>query len=158
MRRLGGVCRERGGQRGGCTQFAHGRSRMTIDPRILTMPGRSTSGFHQPGRHCLHQARSAVRCSASPMKGELPPSKNRSKDGLTHHAPTFLLMGGSGGGEKGRGGGQITKNPSRTRSSRSDFKGSGKKAKRPNKTGGQQAAPTKAELLKPMPDPPPTPT
>ena len=23
---------------------------MTIDLRILTMPGRSTSGFHQPGR------------------------------------------------------------------------------------------------------------
>ena len=34
---------------GGCTQFVHGHSRMTIDPRILTMPGRSTSGFHQPG-------------------------------------------------------------------------------------------------------------
>ena len=28
----------------------HGRSRMTIDPRIPTMLGRSTSGFHQPGR------------------------------------------------------------------------------------------------------------
>ena len=27
----------------------HGRSRMTIDPYIPTMPGRSTSGFHQPG-------------------------------------------------------------------------------------------------------------
>ena len=38
----------------GGTQFVHGRSRMTIDPRISTMPGRSTSGFHQPGRHCLH--------------------------------------------------------------------------------------------------------
>ena len=33
----------------GCTQFVHGRSRMTLDPRIPTMPGRSTSGFHQPG-------------------------------------------------------------------------------------------------------------
>ena len=53
---------------GGCTQFVHGRSRMTIDPRIPTMPGRSMSGFHQPGRHWLHQARSAVRCSASRMK------------------------------------------------------------------------------------------
>ena len=31
------------------------------DFRIPTMPGRSTSGFHQPGRHCLHQARSAER-------------------------------------------------------------------------------------------------
>ena len=32
--------------------FMHVRSRMTIDPRIPTMPGRSTSSFHQPGRHC----------------------------------------------------------------------------------------------------------
>ena len=47
----------RGGGR--CTQFVHGRSRMTLDPRIPTMPGRSTSGFRQPGTHCLHQARGA---------------------------------------------------------------------------------------------------
>ena len=80
----------RGG--GGCTQFVDGRSRMSINPRIPTIPGRSTSGFHQPGRHCLRQARSAVRCSASRMKGELHPSKNRSKDGLRHLVPTFLLM------------------------------------------------------------------
>ena len=78
--------------RGGCTQFVHGRSRMTIDPRIPSMPGRSTSGFHQPGRHWLHQARSAVRCWASRLKGELHPSKNRSQDGLRHRVPTFLLM------------------------------------------------------------------
>ena len=26
---------------------------MTIDPRIPTMSGRSTLGFHQPGRHLL---------------------------------------------------------------------------------------------------------
>ena len=57
--------------RRGCTQFLHGRTRMTVDPRITTMPGRSRSGLHQPGRHWLHQARSAVRCSASRMKGEL---------------------------------------------------------------------------------------
>ena len=63
---------------GGRTQFVHGRSRMTVDPRIPTMPGRSTSGFHQTGRYCLHQAQSAVRCSASHMKGELHPSKNHS--------------------------------------------------------------------------------
>ena len=31
---------------GGCTQFVHGRSLMTIDPRIPTVPGRSTSDFH----------------------------------------------------------------------------------------------------------------
>ena len=101
--------------------FVLGRSRMTINPRIPTMPGRSTSGFHQPGRHCLHQAQSAVRCSASRMKGELHPSKNRSKQGLRHLVPTFLLMDDSanellcfwcghssysnGGG--GRGGGEL---------------------------------------------------
>ena len=30
------------GRGGGITQLVHGRSRMTIDPRIPTMPGRST--------------------------------------------------------------------------------------------------------------------
>ena len=35
---------------GGCTQFVHGRCRMTIDPRIPTMPGRSTSGFCRTDR------------------------------------------------------------------------------------------------------------
>ena len=79
----------------GCSQFVHGRSRMTIDPGIPTMPGRSTSGFHQPGRYCLHQARSSVRCSASRMNGELHPSKNRSEDGLRHLVSTFLLVGDS---------------------------------------------------------------
>ena len=54
--------------RGGGAQFVHGRSRMTIDPRIPTMPGRSTSCVHQPGRHCLRQARSAMRCSTSRIK------------------------------------------------------------------------------------------
>ena len=63
---------------GGYTQFVHGCSRMSIDPRIPTMPGQSTSGFHLPGRHRLHQAGYGVRCSASRMKGELHPSKNRS--------------------------------------------------------------------------------
>ena len=38
----------------------HGRSRMTIDPRIPTMPGQSTPDFHRPGSHCLHQARSPL--------------------------------------------------------------------------------------------------
>ena len=54
-----------------------GRSRMTVDPRIPTMPGRNMSGFHRPGRHCWHQARSTVRCPASRMKGELHPTENR---------------------------------------------------------------------------------
>ena len=52
-----GFDRRRGGGGGcargrGCTQFVHVRSSMTKDPRIPTMPGRSTSSFHQPGRHC----------------------------------------------------------------------------------------------------------
>ena len=69
---------ERRAKGGGCTQFVHDRSRKTIGLHIATVPGRRTSGFHQPDRHGLHQARSAVRCSASRMKGELHPSKNRS--------------------------------------------------------------------------------
>ena len=77
---------------GGGTQFVHGRSRVTLDPRIPTMPGRSTSGLHQPGRHCLHQARSAMRCSTSRTKGELHLSKNRSEYGLRHLVPTFLFF------------------------------------------------------------------
>ena len=43
--------RKRGKRGGGLLIMMHGRSRMTIDPRIPTMPGRSTSGFHRPGRH-----------------------------------------------------------------------------------------------------------
>ena len=31
---------------GGALIIMHGRSRMTISPRIPTMPGRSTSDFH----------------------------------------------------------------------------------------------------------------
>ena len=57
------------------------RSHMTIDPRIPTMPGRDTSGFH---RHYLHQARSAVRGLASRMNGELHPTENRLWGGLTY--------------------------------------------------------------------------
>ena len=48
---IGKIARDRGESRvkekggGGGTQFVHGRYRMTIDPRIPSMPGRSTSGF-----------------------------------------------------------------------------------------------------------------
>ena len=56
---------------------------LTIDPRIPTTPGRSMSGFHRPGRHCLHQARSAVRCWASRVKGELHPTTKRSRSGFS---------------------------------------------------------------------------
>ena len=41
---------------GGVRVVMHGRSRMTIDPGILIMPGQSTSGIHRPVRYCLHQA------------------------------------------------------------------------------------------------------
>ena len=44
---------------------------MIMVPRIPTILGRSTSGFHRPGRTCLHQARRAVRCWARLMNGEL---------------------------------------------------------------------------------------
>ena len=46
----GGEGRGGEGRGGGVLKFVHGRSRMTIDPRISTMPGRSTWGFYQPGR------------------------------------------------------------------------------------------------------------
>ena len=53
---------------GGALNIMHGRSHVTIDPRILAMPGRGTPDFHRPGRHYLLQARSAVKCWASRMK------------------------------------------------------------------------------------------
>ena len=56
--------------------FVHGRSGMSIDPRIPTMPGRSASGV-SPARQTL-LAPSAKRrelCSASRMKGKLHPTK-----------------------------------------------------------------------------------
>ena len=33
--------------------IVHGRSRMTIDPRIAAIPGQSTPGFHRPGKASL---------------------------------------------------------------------------------------------------------
>ena len=57
----------------GCTHFMQG---CTIDPRIPTKLRRSMSGFHRPGRHCMHQARSTVRCSLIRVKSELHPTKN----------------------------------------------------------------------------------
>ena len=69
---------------------------MTIDPRILLCQDGARRVFtNQADITCLHQARSAVRCSASRMKGELHPSKNRLKDGLRHLMPTFLRMDNS---------------------------------------------------------------
>ncbi|CAN0529241.1 unnamed protein product [Laminaria digitata] len=53
-------CGVRGVEGGGVRIVMHGLK--TVDRRIPTMPGQSTSGFHRRGRHCLHQERSAVRC------------------------------------------------------------------------------------------------
>ena len=59
-------------------RFMHSRSRVTVDPCNSTIPGRSTFGVHPPGTHSdihsVHQARSAVGCSASHTKGELHPT------------------------------------------------------------------------------------
>ena len=52
----------------------HGCSRMAVEPRIPTVPGRSTSEFCRPEIYCLHQARSDMTCWASSMKGELHPT------------------------------------------------------------------------------------
>ena len=64
----------------------NGSGQMTIDPRIPTMPGRSTSDFHGPGRHRWHQARSTVRCSASRTKVGLHLTRRTAceADGLVH--------------------------------------------------------------------------
>ena len=55
----------------------HGRSCMTIDPRIPTMPGQSTSRFDQPSRRWLvgpSAMRREVMVEASRMTGELHPT------------------------------------------------------------------------------------
>ena len=38
------------GEGGGCIHFMHGRSRMTMSPRVPTMSARSILDFHQRGR------------------------------------------------------------------------------------------------------------
>ena len=74
----------------------HNGSLKTFDSRILTMPGRSTSGVHLSGRHREYQARSAAGCS-SHMEGELHPTININKKhlrgGLSHLMCTFLHTG-----------------------------------------------------------------
>ena len=51
----------------------HGRNLETMERRIRIMPGRSASGFHLSGRYCLYQARRAVSCAASRIKGKPSP-------------------------------------------------------------------------------------
>ena len=50
-------CSIGGDKEKGGTPFMHGGSHMTIDPRIPTMPGRSTLGFHPSRINRMHQAR-----------------------------------------------------------------------------------------------------
>ena len=71
---------------GGVLVTMHGRSRTAIDPRIPTMPGRSTSSFYRAGRHRYHQTRSDVRCWASRMRCELHSTK-------TAYEADFLACG-----------------------------------------------------------------
>ena len=53
--------------RGGCIRVIHACSHKTVDPPIHLVSGHRF--FHRPGRHCLHQAQSALRCSASVFRG-----------------------------------------------------------------------------------------
>ena len=70
---MGGVGRGRGVY----STFMHGRSRMTITirPSHPYNAGTEHVGFSPTCRALL--APSTVRCSASRMKGELHPTKNR---------------------------------------------------------------------------------
>ena len=65
----------RGGE--GVLIVVHSRSVTSIDACIPEMSERNTPCLHRPRSYCLHQARSAVVCSASRMAGELHPTKNR---------------------------------------------------------------------------------
>ena len=51
----------------------HGRSRTTIDPRTLTMPGRSLSGFHRT-IETIACTKRRERGPATCMTGERGPS------------------------------------------------------------------------------------
>ena len=96
-----------GGKWGGVCSFHANR-------RIPTTPGRGTLGFYRRGSHRVHQARRAVRCSASRMKGEPHPTKSHLLGGLPHLVRTLLCIwmtasngGGYGERKKMRGGGKI---------------------------------------------------
>ena len=46
-------------EEGVCAHVTRGPSRMTVDPRIAQNSGTEHVGFHRPGNHHQHQARSA---------------------------------------------------------------------------------------------------
>ena len=84
---------------GGGTHVMHGRGRMNHRPlHPCAMPGRGTSGFNRLCRHFLHEARSAVRPSASRVGGKLHPTQNRFLGGFSciwttaSNESTFFLV------------------------------------------------------------------
>ena len=95
--KVGGSGTERGGGGGVIIVSCMAVVRRTIDPRTPTMSGRSTSGFHRPGRPCAHQVRNAVGCSASRMKGKLHPAKKRCDADFGTLCVLFLRMDDSVG-------------------------------------------------------------
>ena len=54
----------------------HGRSRMTMDPRIPTMPGTEHVGLSPTRQTSLAPSAKRREVSASRMKGELHPTEN----------------------------------------------------------------------------------
>ena len=60
---------------GGGAHSMRSRSRITTDPHPYNIET-GMSGFHRPGRHRMHQALNAVRCSAVLVKAELHPIKS----------------------------------------------------------------------------------
>ena len=62
----------------------------TYDRAWVSSPGQSTSVFRRPGRHRVHQMRSAVRCLAGTIKGGLHPINNHLEGGFRHLLRAFL--------------------------------------------------------------------
>ena len=57
----------------------HGRSCMTIDPGVPTLPARSTSGFTDQADIACTKREAPVRCSAGRMKGKMHSTINKNR-------------------------------------------------------------------------------
>ena len=66
-----------------------GHTRMTIDPLIPRMPGRSKSGFHRPGRHALLSGRS-IEAHMLRILITLRAPLNHGRDFVGHQLATAL--------------------------------------------------------------------
>ena len=70
----------------------------TIDPRIPTTSGRSTSGFHRRGRHCLHQPRGGGcthimhGCNRMTIDPRIPTMPGRSTSGFPRPGGGGLII------------------------------------------------------------------